>query len=345
MKHLYHLKIVTTDADVLNWRTIKAKCDAIEAVLNTVQNGRFTVSIEYQKLRPEVNAEGRITHEWFDATLRSKYVDFTVLHMTSKQKEQWGIKTTLRGSRHNDADDTGELYMWADEHTRRGRKFNQFIETILHEVRHELKAGTGEKDDTHDLHGQDGTLREAFADIDMAKYRPIRTLWAKTLRAVLIRIIELFTAILAKKKPQTLTLPVRDFAISQAYGTHNCNWYPTTCRHIGLDFATPVGTPVYAPLDCEVIASGYSESLGNFCHVQYEYNGETFVERWLHLNYIPKLGTYRQSALIAHTGNTGYTTGAHFHMDIWYNEVRLDAITSSNWNALTINPKTHYGIE
>lgn len=162
-----------------------------------------------------------------------------------------------------------------------------------------------------------------------------------------VTLIEILTELLqrwyaAKPEPR-LTHPVEDFKtyISRGYGVRNAI-YTLTGVHIGADYRTPVGTPVRAPANGEVTASGYSKALGNFCYYRYTHLGEVFTERWLHLKEIPARGRYTQDTIIARTGNTGMSTGPHFHHDIWRNDVDLTIINKKNWDQLTVDPQQHY---
>ena len=184
------VKIITTDPQTLLWKSLSSKLKEIKDALDTAKNANWYVSIEYRDLKPEV-VNGRITHKWFDDTF-GELNDFIVLHMSDAQRTEWGVKPTLRGSNQVDHDDIGEMYVWADENTKRGR-YNQFIQTILHELRHEICRGIGVEDDTHELHGQSGDIRPHFATFNMDAYRPQRQTLTKLLRRSLIEIIERLT--------------------------------------------------------------------------------------------------------------------------------------------------------
>lgn len=329
------VKIYTCSKKVLEWKSLPAKIAAIEGVLNTAKNANFKVSIEYKKLKPEV-VDGRVTHAYMDTLRKRDLSDFILLHFTEQYRDLFKIKPTLRGSRHNDDDDVGEMYFWADENTRRGR-YNQFIETCLHEIRHELCAGIGIYDDTHNIHGTNNTLREAFTDLDIEKYRPTRQSTKTLLRKVLYAIINKLTP----TKPTTLhnRLPA-DYneKISQEYGVQNTA-YALTGRHIGIDYACPIGTPVFAPWEGKVTVTGEHGTLGKFCYFEYEFEGKKRVERLLHLNTIPMAGSYSRGDVIAYSGNTGFSTGPHLHVDGWWDEVNIGSINKTNWDTLTYNPK------
>lgn len=178
---------------------------------------------------------------------------------------------------------------------------------------------------------EQGKLKEHLAEA-MEDYQTQATLIEKLLALVG----------LLKKKP-TLTLHKRlpspyNRYISQGYGVEN-PIYKITGRHIGIDYSCPVGTPIYAPADGEVIVSGNSGELGNFCYFRYIWEGKTRVERNLHLKAVPNLGKRKRGWIIGFSGNTGMSTGPHYHVDGFWNEVNTGNLNKTNWDKLTYNPE------
>lgn len=166
------VKIITTDNKMPSWRSKRAKLREVVAALNTMENADFSIDVSYQRLTPEV-VNGRVTHDFMDslsAPLYREGYQFVGLHMSERQKRQLGIRpTTLRGVHHVDYDPVSEIIVWCDEDTKRGR-FNQFIQTTLHELRHALRRGMGLPDDTHARHPSYADLRNDFAGMDMADF-------------------------------------------------------------------------------------------------------------------------------------------------------------------------------
>jgi hypothetical protein len=183
---MFTLKIITTDPTFMLWKSLPDKLQEIKETLETSKNSKWHISVEYRDLVPEV-VNGYITHAWFDS-IRDNLSDFVLLHMSEQQRLDFGIKPSLRGVRQNDKDDIGEMYVWAGERTRRGR-YNQFVQTTLHEIRHEICRGTNTPDDTHELHGAGGDIRPHFAGFNMDAYRPRRQKFNKVLRSALIELI------------------------------------------------------------------------------------------------------------------------------------------------------------
>ena len=341
------VKIFTTDKTLANWSSLSKKLRIITKALNTAQNANFDVTVEYIDVIPKVVDE-RIDRVWFNTLSDKVYklgYDFVGLHMSYKQHLNWGIQPTLRGLAFGDDNDPAdEFYFWADENTKRNG-LNQFVETCLHELRHLLCRGTNTLDDTHYLHNDLGrSMTTEFKKFDMDTYRVELALKRKIRRTLLERIADLYTQLLAKQAEPSFLLhdrlpyPYNEY-ISQEYGVAN-PIYPKTGRHIGIDYACPVGTPIYAPWDGEVVLSGYSDTLGNYCYFKYTFQGKVRVERNLHLKDKPAIGKFKAGEVIAYSGNTGAVEGnGHYHVDGWWDAVNITDINPDNWDTLTYNPK------
>lgn len=331
---MYRIKIITSDATLPHWPSLPKKLELIHEELRHIRNATFQIDIEHRNLTPEVR-RGRITHEWMDALSWPLYREgwhFVCFHMSEDQKRGFGIyPETLRGVYHVDYDLVSEFYLWADEHTKR-HGLDQFVQTFLHELRHALMRGMGLPDDTHEMHA-DGEIRGSFGDLDMANFSPRRR--------NLLKQIELLRRLIAVLTPATtlhkrLKEPLNQY-ISQSYGVKSAK-YPATGRHIGVDYAVPEGTPVFAPWDGEMIAVGTTPSLGHYGYFRYTWLGRVRVERLIHLLSVPRLGHYRRGDTIARSGNTGASTGPHLHVDGWWDDVNISIINSENWQELTYNP-------
>lgn len=326
--------ILSTNTEALKWKSLPKKLSEIEDILNTVKNGKFEVTFfTNEDLKPEV-VDGRITHKWFDDfsfPLYERGYDFVLLHFSGEQKKQWGILPTLGGSSHtNDGDLVGEAWFWADEKsTRKGRI--RFVETCLHEMSHLLAKGTHVIDETHVADEKKGTVKSLFKTYDMSLY-------LKQEKEI-SRLQKLIT-LLKPKQPTTLHKrlpePYNEY-ITQGYGVKN-SAYKATGHHIGVDYGVPLNTSIYAPWNGEVTVTGTHGTLGNFCYFEYEWEGKKRVERFLHLIRVPERGKYKRGEVVAYSGNTGMSTGPHFHCDGWWDEVNTSIINAKNFTQLTYNP-------
>ncbi len=112
---------------------------------------------------------------------------------------------------------------------------------------------------------------------------------------------------------QFLKAPLRYARISSRYST--ARHHPilkVTRPHYGIDYAAPVGTPVWAVADGEVIYKGPAGGFGNLVKIRH---ARGYVSYYAHLSrFIGKLKvgqTIRQKQLIGYVGDTGLATGPH----------------------------------
>ncbi len=114
--------------------------------------------------------------------------------------------------------------------------------------------------------------------------------------------------------------------ISSRFNPHRL--HPITKRvspHNGTDFAVGVGTNVYATGDGVVLRAGYHPAAGNYIVIK---NSRRYTTRFLHLSKILVHKGQRVAIdqLIAKSGNTGRSTGAHLHYEFHVNNKPVDAM-------------------
>jgi hypothetical protein len=102
--------------------------------------------------------------------------------------------------------------------------------------------------------------------------------------------------------------------VSSTYGPRNL--FGRSFHH-GVDYSTPVGTPIYLNKDMTVTKAEYQKGYGN---VIYAKDANGVEHRFGHLDSIPpgvKPGTtIAAGQKLANTGNTGDSTGAHLHYEV-----------------------------
>jgi murein DD-endopeptidase MepM/ murein hydrolase activator NlpD len=90
--------------------------------------------------------------------------------------------------------------------------------------------------------------------------------------------------------------------------------------HYGVDYAAPLGTPVIAVGDGEVIESQYRGPSGNIVKIRHN---ATYTTAYLHLNGfasgIKKGRQVKQGQVIGYVGKTGRVTGVHLHYNVMKN--------------------------
>lgn len=87
--------------------------------------------------------------------------------------------------------------------------------------------------------------------------------------------------------------------------------------HNGLDFSSPIGTPVYATGDGVVNYAQHSQSYGNVVYINHGFDFET---RYAHLSkFIVSAGEQvKRGQVIGYVGNTGLSVAAHLHYEVLY---------------------------
>jgi hypothetical protein len=86
--------------------------------------------------------------------------------------------------------------------------------------------------------------------------------------------------------------------------------------HNGIDFGAPLGTPVLAAADGEVITSEFDEGgYGKYIVIDH---GDGYTSVYAHLSHlrVPARAQVKAGQLIGLTGSTGNSTGPHLHFEV-----------------------------
>lgn len=121
---------------------------------------------------------------------------------------------------------------------------------------------------------------------------------------------------------------VKQYRVSSNFNPHRLN--PVTGRvapHKGVDFAIPLGTPVLAVGDGEVIVAKRSGGAGNYVAIRH---GRQYMTRYMHMKkLLVKPGDkVKRGERIGLTGNTGRSTGPHLHFEVWINNQAVNPLTA-----------------
>ena len=109
------------------------------------------------------------------------------------------------------------------------------------------------------------------------------------------------------------------WSISSGYGSR---W---GAFHAGLDFAAPLGTPIYAAADATVVqgkerAAGSVSGFGNWVWLDAQNTlGKDFIYGHMrhHEIYVKRGDKVKAGDLIARVGSEGGSTGPHLHFEVW----------------------------
>ncbi len=102
--------------------------------------------------------------------------------------------------------------------------------------------------------------------------------------------------------------------------------------HNGLDIGVPIGTPVYAAEDGEIMGVDNNGRVqyGKYILIKHENNLATLYAH-LARQVVRKGEAVRRGQLIGYSGNTGYSTGPHLHFGLyWAPSVRLSPVSGAS---------------
>lgn len=105
----------------------------------------------------------------------------------------------------------------------------------------------------------------------------------------------------------------QDFPLTQGFGENPANYAQFNLKgHNGLDYGLPTGTDVIAPHSGKVIEVAFDAG-GYGLYIKIENNKEGSVLAHLKDNLVSVGTTVTEGQLIAHSDNTGNSTGPHLH--------------------------------
>lgn len=132
--------------------------------------------------------------------------------------------------------------------------------------------------------------------------------------------------------------PVDGARVSSTFGMREHPVLGFMKMHKGIDFASPVGTPIFSAGDGAVEFAGPKGPNGNFVQIRHDNGWETL---YLHLSaFAPDVATgarVRQGQQIGQVGTTGRSTGPHLHYEVHINGEAVDpmSITTDQGRALS----------
>jgi murein DD-endopeptidase MepM/ murein hydrolase activator NlpD len=102
--------------------------------------------------------------------------------------------------------------------------------------------------------------------------------------------------------------------------------YKTPKLHAGLDFATAMGSPIYATADATVASTSYDDGgYGNYVVLTHGYGYQTLYGHMIKIKV--KAGErVARGQIIGWVGSTGKSTGPHCHYEVIYKGNKIDPI-------------------
>lgn len=127
--------------------------------------------------------------------------------------------------------------------------------------------------------------------------------------------------------PAILPVSLRDNKVykTSGFGNRIHPIYKTRKMHEGIDFAGPIGTPIYATGNGKVVKVGTESGYGKHVIIDHGY---TYKTHYAHLSaYTVKRGQkVKRGDIIGFLGNTGRTSGPHIHYEVLKNDIPVNPI-------------------
>lgn len=121
--------------------------------------------------------------------------------------------------------------------------------------------------------------------------------------------------------------PVEGARITSTFGMRDHPVLGFTRMHKGIDFGTPIGTPVYASGDGTIAILGPRGDYGFYLRIAHS---SSLATAYGHLSgFAPGLSVgsrVRQGEVVAYSGNTGISTGPHLHYEVLVNGEQVNPL-------------------
>ena len=128
-------------------------------------------------------------------------------------------------------------------------------------------------------------------------------------------------------KKSILKTPIDGARISSSFGMRKHPISGFNKMHKGVDFAAPIGTPVYAGGNGVIEMVGVNGGYGKYIRIRH--NNE-YKTAYAHLSSyrkgISKGVRVNQGEVIGYVGNTGRSTGPHLHYEIIYQNKKVNPL-------------------
>lgn len=131
------------------------------------------------------------------------------------------------------------------------------------------------------------------------------------------------------KIPPSYIKPLSGGRLSSGFGRRRAPTAGASTYHKGVDWATPIGTPIYASSGGVVTKAGWGKGYGYVVYINHPDGRQT---RYAHLSKVlVSVGqNVSQGDRIALSGNTGVSSGPHVHFEILINGVQKNPLDYIN---------------
>ena len=132
----------------------------------------------------------------------------------------------------------------------------------------------------------------------------------------------------ASVRKALMRTPINGARLSSGYGMRRHPILGYNKKHLGVDFAAPTGTPIYAGGDGKISMIGRYGNYGKYVRIRHN---STYSTGYAHLSGfakgMKKGKRVRQGQVIGYVGSTGMSTGPHLHYEVMVGNKRINPMT------------------
>ena len=122
--------------------------------------------------------------------------------------------------------------------------------------------------------------------------------------------------------------PINGARLSSSFGMRKHPILGYSKKHMGTDFAAPMGTPIMASGSGTVIVAKWCGGGGNCIKIKHNSTYETVYAHMKSFSKIIRKGKkVRQGQIIGYVGSTGLSTGPHLHYEVIINGKKVNSQT------------------
>lgn len=137
-----------------------------------------------------------------------------------------------------------------------------------------------------------------------------------------------FTAEGRSVKRSFLRTPLKAIRISSKFGQRKHPILGYSKMHKGVDFAAPIGTPIYAAGDAIVADACWKGGYGKYLKLKHSTEISTaYAHLVKYAKGIKKGSKVKQGQIIAYVGTTGRSTGPHLHYEVLVNNQHVNPLS------------------
>lgn len=124
---------------------------------------------------------------------------------------------------------------------------------------------------------------------------------------------------------ETLLTPIEGGTLTSGFGFRKNPLSKGRDFHLGIDLAAAQGTDVRACLAGQVVQAGYSAMRGNYIIIRHRAGLATLYQH-LQCGFVRAGESVKTGERIGLVGQTGYVTGAHLHLELLVDGLRVDPL-------------------